>query len=906
MEPSFRSHNRLSWPESFGQEIQRPPVYNAEDYAEYLKKYCKFTGLQLYLNTGTDIPIKTSKSKILFRRIENRDYHADFDNNSNEMGLKQITSISELLNKLKTDLHLSYQSFMKEFISEPNNGVALLLDLLKLVQLSQTSNVGAHKNVDSKMQQVVFKKALADEHECLLCLKLCGETEEGGLSLVNHPTGLFTISVCVMSNFSKSRILSLQLLTKMCFAFNGHKQVSDAMSMLRLRFGEPVRFKFLIGMLNSFNSGAFQIACLRLLNTFVETALSYKERVHIQAEVEEAGFDISQLKKLVSKLGNQSDLLKDELNLWMKNYIDVNALVTERLLIKKSLEKAKDDIKSMRKEYLELEMKHRKLLDEFKAVVTKHKSYEDQWIQMRWVEGGNSDTPSESDSGKHSDNSLVASSEGLWVTSDYRGHSKDLPLSMDSFDSNSSTLPLGNPLQSNQRNVQRNTEQRTSDAQSTQLTPTTENNLDKFLCSEKQETEEEFCNEGINISIISDEHASLATFVETHTSKHKSGKGSAVVDVLNKRPGRISTNKVTLENNNVLETDYNDVPLPPSPKYSNKHKIREKKENVEDKTTVNIPIKDIPRPPVRRRIRSKFTDERPKSAPPQKYQFWQIDNESGRENVLLLQDLSDGETSDAVFNTGTEKSINKNSRDKTLEDAKPTEVFRPSLRLLEREQRKKVKRNKSFFGGEILFGRKNSMIRRAQSFNQIDQPQMSLNEVKNRAKSVDRCLTVADDTYNSMKKSKSMEFLKSKILRRPSNAQRKLGQQDSSTTILGHSIGELNKPPAYKTQNLIPTYSSVYPSVENHQQTAFPKYDWRQDTPFWRQNNVTRKIVVPFDQPPKWVPPIPPSAKTTAIYLPSSEDMRLEITELEDAPLQQSLPEFHHPVKILEMPSGLY
>ena len=69
---------------------------------------------------------------------------------------------------------------------------------------------------------------------------------------------------------------------------------------------------------------------------------------------------------------------------------------------------------------------------------------------------------------------------------------------------------------------------------------------------------------------------------------------------------------------------------------------------------------------------------------------------------------------------------------------------------------------------------------------------------------------------------------------------------------------------------------------------------------------MTRKIVVPFDQPPKWVPPIPPSAKTTAIYLPSSEDMRLEITELEDAPLQQSLPEFHHPVKILEMPSGLY
>ena len=56
------------------------------------------------------------------------------------------------------------------------------------------------------------------------------------------------------------------------------------------------------GMLNSFNSGAFQISCLRFLNTFVETASNYRERVHIQAELEDAGFDISHLKKLVSKV----------------------------------------------------------------------------------------------------------------------------------------------------------------------------------------------------------------------------------------------------------------------------------------------------------------------------------------------------------------------------------------------------------------------------------------------------------------------------------------------------------------------------------------------------------------------------------------------------------------------------
>ena len=201
---------------------------------------------------------------------------------------------------------------MKEFISEPNNGVTLLLDLLKVIQLSQTNIGGVNSTIDSKVQQTVLKKALTDEHEVLLCLNHCTETEDGGMCLVDHPSGLFTISVCVMSNFSKSRILALQILTNICRINKGHQSCSDAISMLRLRFGESVRFKFLVGMLNSFNSGAFLISCLRFINTFVETASDYRERVHIQVEMEEAGFDISQLKTFAS---SKVRLITDRFNL---------------------------------------------------------------------------------------------------------------------------------------------------------------------------------------------------------------------------------------------------------------------------------------------------------------------------------------------------------------------------------------------------------------------------------------------------------------------------------------------------------------------------------------------------------------------------------------------------------------
>ena len=113
---------------------------------------------------------------------------------------------------------------------------------------------GSLNQLGSRANHVMFKKALSDEFETLLCLKICAKFEDGALKLVEHHSGLFTVAVCVMSNYSKSRVLSLQLLTRLCDMNGGHKQVSDAISMLRLRFGEPVRLKFLVGMLNSYNS----------------------------------------------------------------------------------------------------------------------------------------------------------------------------------------------------------------------------------------------------------------------------------------------------------------------------------------------------------------------------------------------------------------------------------------------------------------------------------------------------------------------------------------------------------------------------------------------------------------------------------------------------------------------------
>lgn len=387
-------------------------MYNPEDYAAGLRRFSSLNGLRLYLGPGhrdgghhavkgaADTAVEANNRKNRKKSHGSRWAVVNLEGRSlgprggsgvkvalgggggggddhgiaeptletsdsgpcREMGLRQFGSITELLAKLRADLRGSFPSFAREFIDLPNDGVTLLLDTLKAVQAAQSSITGSLNQLGSRANHVMLKQALADEFEVLQCLKATTSSRhpEGPAKLMAHQTGLFTVSVCLMSNCSKSRVLALQLLDKLCrtgSAAAGHKQVADALSMLRLRFGEPIRFKFLVGMLNSYhnNTGAFQVSCLRFLNRFLETSQDAKERVMIQTELEEAGFDPAVLRppqgqrvmgytaaseaaaegptddedmdEAEGEEAQANDLFLDELDRWDANYVDVNSLV---------------------------------------------------------------------------------------------------------------------------------------------------------------------------------------------------------------------------------------------------------------------------------------------------------------------------------------------------------------------------------------------------------------------------------------------------------------------------------------------------------------------------------------------------------------------------------------------------
>lgn len=86
-----------------------------------------------------------------------------------EMTLRQFTTVTDLLSKLRADLRASFPSFVQEFVSNPVDGISLLLDVLRAIQLSQTVLPLGPNNTNSmpRNTQAYQRRALLDEMACL-------------------------------------------------------------------------------------------------------------------------------------------------------------------------------------------------------------------------------------------------------------------------------------------------------------------------------------------------------------------------------------------------------------------------------------------------------------------------------------------------------------------------------------------------------------------------------------------------------------------------------------------------------------------------------------------------------------------------------------------------------------------
>lgn len=113
-------------------------------------------------------------------------------------------------------------------------------------------------------------------------------------------------------------------------SLNGHQAVSESMSTLRLRCAEPVRFRLLVGILNSGGgSGELQYAGLKFINTLMESAETLQTRLYLQAEFYQAGLEPVQMSKLISATSPWLQKLIEEIKRWDSIQIDIERLQNE-------------------------------------------------------------------------------------------------------------------------------------------------------------------------------------------------------------------------------------------------------------------------------------------------------------------------------------------------------------------------------------------------------------------------------------------------------------------------------------------------------------------------------------------------------------------------------------------------
>lgn len=98
-------------------------------------------------------------------------------------------------------------SFVQEFASSPADGITLLLETLRGVQLIQSTPPSGQNG-----SRIGTRRAALDELGCVECLAACAERCADAPRLLSQAQpGLLALAVCLTSSLNRSRVLALQV-----------------------------------------------------------------------------------------------------------------------------------------------------------------------------------------------------------------------------------------------------------------------------------------------------------------------------------------------------------------------------------------------------------------------------------------------------------------------------------------------------------------------------------------------------------------------------------------------------------------------------------------------------------------------------------------------------------------------
>ncbi|XP_062615904.1 formin-like protein 1 [Saccostrea cucullata] len=300
------------WNILFNQKT-REPIYSMAMYIEYLQHYC--------------------------------DRESDFLSNTGHNNQGSPHPVSYFLQKLTLDLKMSYQWFIEDFCKKENDGLALLLTLLRNIQKTTKEMT----SVPSKERAQIRKRLLTDEYDCLVCIKFCLRAQSASKILLDSTYGLESVASALMSSHTKSRVAALEIMSLILREPGGFSRNIDCFTYFRLKNCEPVRFKFLVNMLMSRSDGplSFQVCCMRFLNSLITFAPNSNIKVFLQTELEMAGVDPKLLILMTedSKAQEKDDLVREIMD-FQNSKIDVDAVIEINRTLHEKISTLRNQIKT--------------------------------------------------------------------------------------------------------------------------------------------------------------------------------------------------------------------------------------------------------------------------------------------------------------------------------------------------------------------------------------------------------------------------------------------------------------------------------------------------------------------------------------------------------------------------------
>ncbi|XP_056654275.1 formin-like protein 3 isoform X3 [Monodelphis domestica] len=316
---------------------------------------------------------------------------------------RRVQESTKVLRELEISLRTNYIGWVREFLSEENKGLDVLVDYLSFAQCSvmfdfeglESSDEGAFeklrswsRSIEDLQQQpsalsAPFANSLArsarqsvlrystlpgrralknsrlvsqkdDVHVCILCLRAIMNYQYGFNLVMSHPHAVNEIALSLNNKNPRTKALVLELLAAVCLVRGGHEIILAAFDNFKEVCKELYRFEKLMEYFRNEDSNIdFMVACMQFINIVVHSVEDMNFRVHLQYEFTKLG-----LEEFLQSRHTESEKLQVQIQAYLDNVFDVGGLLedaeTKNVALEK-VEELEEHISQLSEKLLDLE-----------------------------------------------------------------------------------------------------------------------------------------------------------------------------------------------------------------------------------------------------------------------------------------------------------------------------------------------------------------------------------------------------------------------------------------------------------------------------------------------------------------------------------------------------------------------